>query len=316
MTPSSVAWPQGLAELVISMHPRSRFMQILRPMTPLRQRMLEDMQLRHYSPHTIEAYLRNVTQFAQHFGTSPARLGPEHIRTYQLWLLQQQVARSTFIQAVSALRFCYETTLGRPWMVEYIPYPRRQKTLPLILSRAEVAALLVAPRNLKHRTILATLYAAGLRVSELCQLQPRDIESQRMVIRVRHGKGQRDRLVMLSPRLLALLRHYWKLFRPQAWLFPGADLAQPITRDGVAFICRQAGKAAELTKPVHPHLLRHAFATHLLEAGVDLRRIQLLLGHASLRSTSLYLHVAPMAAQETASPLDGLELPTALDALP
>jgi integrase/recombinase XerD len=137
-----------------------------------------------------------------------------------------------------------------------------------------------------------------------------------MVIRVRQGKGQRDRLVMLSPRLLALLRHDWKRFRPQTWLFPGADLAHPITRDGVWFICRQAGKAAQLTKPIHPHLLRHAFATHLLEAGVDLRRIQLLLGHASLRSTSLYLHVAPMAAQETTSPLDTLELPTALDALP
>jgi integrase/recombinase XerD len=286
------------------------------PMTALRQRMLEDMQLRNYSPHTIDGYLRSVAQFAQHFRTSPDRLGPEHIRTYQLFLVQQRVSRSRFIQTVCALRFFYETTLGRPWMIEHIPYPRRQKKLPVILSQTEVAAVLMAPRNLKHRAILATLYGAGLRASELGQLQPADIESQRMVIRVRQGKGQRDRLVMLSPRLLALLRHYWKLYRPQAWLFPGAHRAQPMTRDGVWFICRQAGKTAGLSKIVHPHLLRHAFATHLLEAGVDLRRIQLLLGHASLRSTSLYLHVAPMAAQETTSPLDALELPTALEALP
>jgi integrase/recombinase XerD len=289
---------------------------IRKPMTALRQRMLEDMQRRSYSPNTIDGYLRGVAQFAKHFGTPPDRLGPEEIRTYQLSLLEQRVSRSTFIQTVCALRFFYEKTLDRPWMVEYIPYPRRQKKLPVVLSPAEVATLLVTPRNLKHRAILATLYSTGLRASELAQLQPADIESQRMVIRVRQGKGQRDRFVMLSPRLLALLRHYWKLYRPQEWLFPSSHLPQPITRDGVWFICRQAGKAAGLTKVVHPHLLRHSFATHLLEAGIDLRRIQLLLGHASLRSTSLYLHVSPMAAQEIPSPLDTLDLPTTLELLP
>ncbi|HEY5865980.1 MAG TPA: site-specific integrase [Candidatus Tectomicrobia bacterium] len=285
------------------------------PMTALRQRMLEDMQLRSYSPNTIDGYLRSVAQFAKHFRTSPDRLGPEDIRTYQLFLIQQQVSRSTFIQTVCALRFFYEKTLGQAWMVEHIPYPRRQKKLPLVLSQAEVAALLVAPRNLKHRAILATLYATGLRASELSQLQPPDIESQRLVIRVRQGKGQRDRLVMLPPRLLALLRHYWKLYRPQDWLFPGPNLAHPITPEGIWFICRQAGKLAGLTKVVHPHLLRHSFATHLLEAGVDLRRIQLLLGHASLRSTSVYLHVSPLAVQEIPSPLETLDLPTAWEML-
>ena len=180
-------------------------MKIVRPLTPLRQRMLEDLQIRNYSPHTVDAYLRSVAQFAKHFRTSPDRLGAEHIRTYQLHLLHQQVSESVFIQTVCALRFFYETTLVRPWMVEYIPYPKKPKTLPVILSRDEVKALLLAPRHLKHRVILATLYATGVRVSELCQLQGTDIDSKRMVIHVRQGKGNKDRDVTLSPRLLEVL---------------------------------------------------------------------------------------------------------------
>src|SRR4029434_2746410 len=183
------------------------------------------------------------------------------------------------------LRFLYETTLGRPWMVDSIPYPKKPKTLPVILSRDEVQALLLAPRHLKHRTILAPLYATGLRVSELCQLQGTDIDSKRMVIQVRQGKGKRDRLVMLSPNLLPLLRRDWKLYQLKSWLFPGPRITEPITRAGVAHICSQASDGTKLTTVIYPHLLRHSFATHLLEAGVDLRRIQLLLGHASLRST-------------------------------
>src|SRR5256885_11509188 len=233
-----------------------------------------------------------------------------------LHLLQQQVSKSIFIQTVCALRFFYETTLGRPWMVDSIPYPKKPKTLPVILSRDEVKALLLAPRHLKHRAILATLYATGVRASELCQLQGTDIDSQRMAFRVRQGKGKRDRFVMLSPNLLPLLRRYWKLYQLKSWLFPGHRVTAPITRMGVAHICRQAGHAAKLTKTIYPHLLRHSFATHLLEAGVDLRRIQLLLGHASLRSTSLYLHVAAPALHATESPLDALALPAALDQLP
>ena len=291
-------------------------MKIIHPMSPLRRRMLEDMQIRNYSPHTIDGYLRYVAQFATHFGTSPDRLGPEHISTYQLHLLHTHASESVFIQTVGALRFCYETTLGRPWMVEYIPYPKKPKTLPVILSRDEVKALLLAPRHLKHRAILATLYATGVRVSELCQLQGTDIDSQRMVIQVRQGKGTRDRLVMLSPDLLPLLRRYWKLYQLKSWLFPGHRVTEPITRVGVAHICHQAGHAAKLTKTIYPHLLRHSFANHLLEAGVDLRRIQLLLGHASLRTTSLYLHVAHPALYATESPFDALALPANLEQLP
>src|SRR5229473_6367124 len=315
-SPVSMASQYRHAMLVLSQHTRSRLMKIIRPMTPLRQRMLEDMQIRNYSPHTIDAYLRFVAQFAKHFHTSPDRLGPEDIRTYQLLLLHQQVSKSIFIQTVCALRFFYETTLGRPWMVDYIPYPKKPKTLPVILSRDEVKALLLAPRHLKHRAILATLYATGVRVSELCQLQGTDIDSQRMVIQVRQGKGKRDRLVMLSPNLLPLLRRYWKLYQLKSWLFPGPRVTAPITPAGVAHICTQAGHAAKLKKAVYPHLLRHYAATHLLEAGVDLRRIQLLLGHASLRSTSLYLHVAHPALHATESPFDALALPANLERLP
>lgn len=291
-------------------------MKIIRPMTPLRQRMLEDMQIRNDSPHTIDGYLRYVAQFAKHFHTSPDRLGPEHIRTYQLHLLHQQASKSICIQTVCALRFLYETTLGRPWMVAFIPYPKKPKTLPVILSRDEVKALLLAPRHLKPRAILATLSATGVRVSERCQLRGTDIDSHRMVIQVRQGKGKRDRVVMLSPNLLPLLRRDWKLSQLQSWLFPGPRVTAPITPAGVAHMCTHAGHAATLKKAVYPHLLRHTCATPLLEAGVDLRRMQLLLGHASLRSTSLSLHVAHPALTATESPLDALVLPAGLETLP
>lgn len=279
------------------------------PMTALRQRMLEDLQLRNYSPHTVEAYLRGVAQFAQYFRTSPERLGPEHIRQYQLYLVQEKRASwSHVIQVVAALRFFYRITLRQPWMIEYIAPPKRPKTLPTVLSQAEVATLLQAPRRLKTRAILTTLYAAGLRVSELCQLQVADIDSSRMVLCIRQGKGQQDRCVMLSPRLLALLRQYWQQYKPRTWLFPGRDQTQPLARKTVYLLCREAGMKARLGKAVYPHLLRHAFATHLLEAGVDLRRLQLLLGHQSLRTTSRYLHVTPHALSLIPSPLDTLPL--------
>src|SRR3989475_6770259 len=264
MTPASAAWLSRDAALILPIHARSRLMKIIRPMTPLRQRMLEDMQIRNYSPHTIDGYLRYVAQFAKHFHTSPDRLDAEHIRTYQLHLLHRQASKSIFIQTVGALRFFYETTLGRPWMADYIPYPKKPKKLPVILSRDEVKALLLAPRHLKHRAILATLYATGVRVSELCQLQGTDIDSQRMVIRVRQGKGKRDRFVMLSPHLLPLLRRYWKLYQLKSWLFPGPRVTAPVTPAGVAHICKQAGHAAKLKKAVYPHLLRHYLAPRVM----------------------------------------------------
>jgi integrase/recombinase XerD len=287
------------------------------PTTPLRERMRQDLRLRNYSPHTIESYVRSVAQFAKHCGTSPDRLGPEHIRTYPLFLIEdQKVSWSTFIQTVCALRFFYDKTLQRPGMVDHIPFPKKPKQLPVILSRDEVQALIMAPHRLKPRAILATLYTTGLRVSELCQLKGTDIDSGRMVIQVRQGKGKRDRLVGLSPDLLPLLRRYWKHYQLQSWLFPGQRVTEPLTRMGVLHICKRAGRVAQIKKTVYPHLLRHSFATHLLEAGMDLRRIQLLLGHATLRSTSIYLHVANPDFKTTPSPLDALTLPPNLDQLP
>src|SRR5499426_1778107 len=280
-------------------------------MTPLRQRMLEDLQLRNYSEHTIRAYLRGVADFAKHFGTSPQHLGPEQVRTYQLFLVQgKKVAWSSIVQTVCALRFFYRVTLGRPAMLEYIAPPQRPFTLPTILSQAEVAALLTVSRHLKHRAILTTLYAAGLRVSELCQLQVTDIDRARMVLRVRQGKGQHDRYVMLSPTLLPLLRQYWRQAKPQPWLLPGHPCTRPMTTKAVYLVCRHAGQAAALPKGIHPHVLRHTCATHLLEAGVELRRLQRLLGHRSLRTPSRYLPVTPHALHATPSPLDSLPLET------
>jgi site-specific recombinase XerD len=234
-------------------------------MTPLRQRMFADLQLRNSSEHTTRAYLRCVADFAKHFGTSPEHLGPEQVRTYQLFLVQEkQVAWPSVVQTVCALRFFYRVTLGRPAMLEYIAPPRRPYTLPIILSQAEVAALLTISRNLKHRAILTTLYAAGLRVSELCQLQVTDIDSARMVLRVRQGKGQDDRYVMLSPKLLPLLRQYWQQDKPRPWLFPGHPRTRPLTTRAVYSLCRDAGQAAHLPKAIHPHLLRHYAAPRVM----------------------------------------------------
>ena len=274
-------------------------------MTALRQKMLDDLQLRNYSDRTIKAYLRCVSQFAQHFGKSPDQLGPAQIREYQLYLIKQkQCSWAVFNQTVCALRFFYNTTLGCKEMIEEIPYPRFEKRLPVVLSKTEVAALLQAVSNLKHRALLTTLYATGLRVSEVTHLVVTDIDSGRMIVQVRQGKGRKDRFVMLSPTLLTLLRQYWKAYQPRHWLFPGQNRNHPIN-DATAYrICQQAARAAKLSKSVSPHCLRHSFATHLLEAGTDLRTIQLLLGHRNLKTTAVYLHVSTLALRSTTSPLD------------
>ena len=278
-------------------------------MTLLRQRMLEDLQIRHYSPITIRVYLHSVAEFARHFGTSPERLRAEHIRQYQLFLIKEKkVSQSTVVQLVCALRFLYTHTLHRKIPIERIPFPRREKKLPLILSREEVKALLETPGSLRDRTALAILYGCGLRVSEVTQLQVSDIDSARNVVRVRHGKGGKDRQTLLPAKLLDLLRCYWRSQRPSDWLFPAAQPNRPISPKAIYLACRKAARTAGLSKAIHPHSLRHAFATHLLEAGVNLRTIQILLGHANLETTARYLHVADVAVRSTPSPLDSLDL--------
>jgi site-specific recombinase XerD len=226
-----------------------------------------------------------------------------------LFLIQEKkVSQSTIVQLVCALRFLYTHTLHRKIPIERIPFPRREKKLPLILSREEVKALLEAPDKLRDRTALAILYGCGLRVSEVTQLQVSDIDSARKIVRIRHGKGGKDRQTLLPAKLLDLLRCYWRSRRPTGWLFPSADSTRPIAPKVVFLACRKAAQRAGISKPVHPQSLRHAFATHLLEDGVNLRTIQILLGHANLETTARYLHVADVAVRSTTSPLDSLDL--------
>jgi integrase/recombinase XerD len=271
--------------------------------------MLEDLQIRHYSPTTIRLYLHSVAEFARYFHQPPDQLGPEHIRQYQLFLLKEkQASQSTCIQLVCALRFLYTHTLNRKIDIERIPFPRRERKLPLIPSREEVKALLEAAGKLRDRALLAVLYGSGLRVSEATQLKPRDIDARRNVLWVRQGKGRKDRQTLLPAKLLELLRQYWRAERPGDWLFPAKDGTRPIGPKTVYLACRSAAQTAGLRKPVHPHSLRHAFATHLLEAGTNLRTIQLLLGHANLETTARYLQVADVAVRSTPSPLDSLDI--------
>ena len=279
-------------------------------MTPLRQRYLEDLQVRNYALKTQQAYVECVSQFARYFKQSPERLGPEQIRTYQLYLVhEKKVSWSRFNQTVCALRFLYGKTLGKDWAITHIPFPRRERTLPVVLSAAEVVQFFAVFKSLKYRTLLMTAYATGLRLSEVLHLRLCDLDSQRRVIRVHRGKGHKDREVMLSPKLLELLRQYWKQERPQSWLFPGPGGHSPLSPSTVQRVCQQARQRSGLGKKVSSHSLRHSFATHLLEAGTDLRTIQLLLGHTCLSTTARYLHVSKASLAATASPFDALPLP-------
>jgi len=274
-------------------------------MTPLRQRMLEDMAIRNLAANTQSAYIQQVIAYARHFHRDPAELGPEEIRAYQVHLTQTRMLSASSVSvATGALRFLYKVTLKRPWGVDEIPMPKRPFKLPVILSPEEVMHFLDSIGNRKHRAILMTAYAAGLRVSEATHLKVTDIDSQRMMLRVDQGKGRKDRYVMLSPRLLDELRTYWKSEHPTEWLFPGDRPGQPITRDAVGQACQKAHLASGIKKPITPHSLRHAFATHLLESGTDVRTIQLLLGHRSLATTSRYLKVATHTVCATTSPFD------------
>jgi integrase/recombinase XerD len=274
-------------------------------MTPLRQRMLEDMQLRNLSEHTQRIYLEHVARFAKHFGKSPALLGVEDIRTYQLYLVKEKrVSTSGLTLAVCALRFLYNVTLRNDWVINYIPFPKQPRKLPVVLSQQEVVTFFQAIDDIKYRAILLTAYAAGLRVSEVVALRVTDIDSQRMVIHVRQGKGKKDRYVMLSTRLLAMLRAYWKTTRPTNWLFPGPDPKLPLHPHSVQAACKKARHSSGLKKLITPHTLRHSFATHLLEAGTNVRTIQLLLGHSSLYTTARYIHISKSTIDATRSPLD------------
>src|SRR6516164_1670946 len=276
--------------------------------SPLRRRMIEDMTVRNLSPATQQSYLNAVSKFSRYFGRSPDRLGLEDVHAFQVHLVATGISWPALNQIVCALRFFYGVTLGQAIVPERITYARQPSKLPVVLSADEVVRFLEAIPSLKSRTALTTVYAAGLRVSEVVLLKIADIDSQRMVIRVEQGKGGKDRYVMLSPQLLRILRTYWRLARPKRWLFPGRDDERPLVPNVLHAACRSACAAAGLSKQVTVHTLRHTFATHLLESGADVRIIQVLLGHASLASTARYTRVATKTISNTPSPLDRLRL--------
>ena len=283
-------------------------------MTHLRKIMLEELQRRNYSQDTTRHYIRTVEDFARRFKCPPDRLGPRHIREYQAELFQKwKLSPGTVTNRLSALRFFYTKTLKKAWSVADTPYPKKQRRIPTILSQEEVVRLIDAATTPFHRTLLITLYATGLRCAELTRLKVSDIDSQRMVIHVRGGKWGKDRDVMLSPKLLGELREHWRRLprKSSAWLFPGNrwhNSDQPIDTKTPRNACKEATKRAGIKKQVHPHTLRHCFATHLLEAGADLRTIQILLGHRDLKETTIYLHLSERHLHATASPLDSLKL--------
>jgi integrase/recombinase XerD len=278
-------------------------------MTPLRQRFIEDLRLRNYAPRTVETYVGRIAAFAKHFGRSPELLGSEEVRAFQLHLLGRRASWSLFNQTVCALRFFYGTTLGRSEQMPLIPYGKRPKKLRSVLAPAEVLQLLDAAAPGRDRLLLQIAYACGLRLNELLHLQVRDIDSARMVIHVRHGKGAKERLVPLSARLLVELRAYWRCHRPATWLFPGTKPGHSLTHGHVQRLFQRVARKAALGKRCSMHTLRHSYATHLLEAGLDLFTVQKLLGHRNLQTTAVYLHVSTRALQTAPSLLDLLVLP-------
>jgi site-specific recombinase XerD len=277
-------------------------------MSPLRRRMIEDMTIRKFAPKTQHDYLQRVKNFTAYLGRSPDAASSEDVRRYQLHLTASGVGVPTVNQTVSTLRFFFKVTLGRPDLVERTAFVREPRKLPVVLSPEEVMRLLDAAPGLKYKAALSVAYGAGLRVSEVVALKVSDIDSKRMIIRVEQGKGRKDRYVMLSPHLLELLRAWWRAARPQGWLFPGRNPVQPMTTRQLNRACHAAADTAEIGKPVSMHTLRHSFATHLLEQNIDIRVIQVLLGHAKLDSTALYTRVATKTIQQVMSPLDRITL--------
>lgn len=280
-------------------------------MTHLRKRMLEELQRRNYSQSTIVSYLHAVEDFARFFGRRPDQLNPEHIRRYQLHLVQQRrLATNTVVVRMSALRFFFVKTLKRPYQREDLPLPKRPRRLPVVLSQEEVTRLINSANTMFHRAIVTTLYGTGLRRAELCRLKVSDIDSRRMIVHVHQGKGNRDRDLPLTPKLLETLREYWRWMKPKTYLFPSGLKSRradhPITDKAIWQAVRGAAKRAGIDKPVTPHTLRHSWATHLLESGTDLRTIQVLLGHSDLEHTTVYLHLSQRHLQAITNPLETL----------
>ena len=282
-------------------------------MTQQRKMMLEELQRRNYSQLTAEAYLRAMKGFVKHFHRGPEQLTQDHIREYQAYLFRERkLSSNTVSQHVSALRFFYVKTLKRSYLPDEIPFPKQRRRLPIILSQEEVTRLVDCAANPLHRAMLMTLYATGVRRGELVKLKVSDVDSQRMVIHVYQGKGNRDREVQLSERLLVELRDYWRWMKPRTYLFPGYENYRrsdvPISAKAVWHACRQAAERAGIEKKLSPHSLRHSYATHQLEAGADLASVQNLLGHADVRDTMIYLHLSKRHLQCAPNPLDGLPL--------
>ena len=277
-------------------------------MSPLRLRMIEDLAIRNLSPATQRSYVHQVAKFSQFFGRSPDRLGYEEVRAYQAYLVDRKVSWGALNQTVCALRFFYGVTLGRTDLPERIAYARTPRKLPVVLSADEVVGFLQAVKGTRNRVALMTTYAAGLRASEAARLKVIDIDSARMVIRIEQGKAGKDRYAMLSPQLLGILRTYWRLTKPGRWLFPRRDGGGPMDSQTLGIACRAACEFLGLEKRVTVHTLRHSFATHLLEAGTDIRIIQVLLGHSSLASTTLYAQVSTAVIGRTVSPFDQLHV--------
>ena len=280
--------------------------------------MIEDMQIRNLAVNTQESYTQQVSRFAQYFQKSPELLGPEQIRAYQVYLTnEKKLSTGSIVIAISALRFLYRVTLKKDWsFADLIPAPKMPKKLPVILSPEEVLQFLDCVRTRKHRAILTTCYAAGLRISEAVALKPPAIDSKRMVLRVEQGKGKKDRYTLLSPKLLEILRAWWRVEKPKDWLFPGDFPGRHITRFAVEKECQESHCICKISKPITPHSLRHAFAVHLLEQGTDIRTIQLLLGHRSLATTAKYLRIATSKVCSTSSPLDLLPRPVSMENKP
>ena len=275
-------------------------------MSDLRRKMQADLRIRNFAEQTQTIYIARVAQMARYVDRSPQDMSTEEVREYLRHLIETGLSRSMFVQTIAALRFLYEFTLDRPEMVLRIPYPKQARRQPVVLSPGEVARLLKAMQNLKHRTVGMVLYGAGLRISEALALELGDVDSERMVIGVRHGKGDRDRQVALSPVLLDALRVYWRAYQPSLYLFPGRDPQRPLGNSVIQRAIKAARQRAGISKHATLHALRHSYATHLMEAGTDLRTIQILLGHRSLKTTAIYTHVATERVRTTRSPLDAL----------